>query len=119
MGKLCTGSKARGFGDSAAVCVETRRERFSEALSTQRGISCMSADGMQFVSMGQHGFLATDAAASCGVGFLGGRFLKDKNHFEECVAPLLRSLTSVARHWRSAGFPGRRKRFARPEESIS
>ena len=55
-----------------------------------------SADGLQFINMGQRGFMAMDAAARCAVGFLSKELLNDVDRFRNLVLARLIMLTETA-----------------------
>jgi hypothetical protein len=57
---------------------------------------------MQLVSMGQSSFMAVDAAARRGVGFLAQEFLEDEVLFEKLVLARLVHMTAVALRWKPA-----------------
>ncbi len=61
--------------------------------------SSVSADGLHLVNLGPGSFLATDAAAGVGMGFLAEAFLTKGSGFEQVVLTRLASLTEAARCW--------------------
>jgi hypothetical protein len=76
--------------------------------SPWQGFSSVSADGLQLVNLGQHGFMAMDADARCAVGFLGEEFLRDGQRFENLVVARLLSLTAAAPRLRPRRSPNRK-----------
>ncbi len=97
-------------GDSFATMMPgcSRRGRISRVVS---------ADGLEVVNMGQRSFMATDAEARCGVGFLAEELLTDGRRFEKLVLAHLLSLTAGALHWKPRLLPNKKNRYERLEST--
>jgi hypothetical protein len=53
----------------------------------------LAADGLQLVHLGRRSFLAVDAEAGCGVGFLEQEYVAESGRFERTVLPSLLALS--------------------------
>ncbi len=76
-------------------------------------LSSISADGLHLVNIGCNSFLAADAAARVGVGFLENKLVKD-GRFEQVVLARLASMTKAARQWQSGPSTNVQNVFERP-----
>ncbi len=61
--------------------------------------SSISADGLHLVNLGPSSFLALDAAAGVGMGFLAEGILKKEGDFEQIVLARLATMTEAARRY--------------------
>ena len=93
------------------------RDDDAGVLPPRPGFSIVSADGLQVVNMGQRSFMAMDAEARCGVGFLAEEFLTDGRRFEKLVLAHLLSLTAGALHWKPRLLPDKKNRYERLEST--